>query len=206
MVDNVLPSAELFLFRSGKFYPLKNDGVNFIAPVSTGINKPLIPSTFINSEHLANLRNLCENFDGYILGPYYSEGDYQLLVTGKTILQVDKTIEDAIIREMMEETGVKPNTLKKTPYGYNVNIADCEFPDLSVPIYGELQNFSRQSFAQYEESRYKQSKKINTVIYGRYDDYYDLYADVKVKRPKFAETNIIGFVIIPTKKVLKDLL
>ena len=199
--------AELYLFQTGRFYPL-SDGLNsrsFIAPVETNISKPVIPSSYILFEHIQNLKAVCSKHDGYILCPYYRHGDYQLLVTGKSIYALDQTPKDAVVREIIEEAGIRPLNVVSGSQGYNVNINDCERLGQSLNIYGQFQSMSSHQFATYERSNRHLAEKINVIIYGQRDEFITLYDGVIIKRPKFAESDIIGFLIIPTKKILADL-
>lgn len=197
--------AGLFLFETGRFTPLVRDGKCFKATPNSGIDKPISPSSFWEKDHAANVTNLCRNYTGYILCPYYSYGDYQLLVTGKTIYKLDTSNEEGIIRKIIEETGVKPAHLSLTDDGYQVDISCGRLFNPKTPIYDDFELMTKKEFSLYEKKNREKTTRINAVVYGQFTDFKKIYTG-KVKRVKFANADIIGFLLIPTSMVLEHLL
>ena len=198
--------AHLFLFETATFYPLTDDGKNFIPPADLKLPDKLVPSSYIRKEHIANLRALCSGYYGYILGPLYAECDYQMLVTGKTVKKMDRFVEAGVIREVYEETGLYPTRTYKGKHGYDVYIGKCSLPKHVKNPYGDYASMTREEYSDFEFSQRDSNVRINAIIYGQYNEFVEMYKGVDVKRPKFAEENIIGVILIPTLKVVNDLL
>lgn len=196
--------AGLYLFRTSRFYPLtphEKEPKTYLAPKNSGITKPIVPSEYVNDEQLSCVKELCDSYDGYILCPLYTYGDYQLLITEKSIYQVDADEEATVIRGVSEEAGIRPFSMTKTSLGYNICVKNCEQLDPSDNLYGNFQSLSNRNYLSHKIRYKKLSKKINVVIYGQRDSFMKLYKGVKINRPKFAEPDIIGFLLIPTNKV-----
>lgn len=193
--------AQLYLFDTAKFTPLEQQGKNFISA-----NVTIRPSLYFQKPHRDNLLEICKKTKGYILCPYYLLGDYQLLITGKSVDQMDTTIEDAVKREVMEESGLNPADLVKTKHGYSVDINKCKLYTRNINPYHKLVRLTFRQFKKYERDHQDGVQKLNVVIHGELDDFKQIYEDKIIARPKFAERDIIGFLLIPIELVKSDLL
>lgn len=192
--------AQLYLFDTSKFTPLEQQGKNFISA-----NVTIRPSLYFQKAHRDNVLEICENEKGYILCPYYLLGNYQLLITGKSVDKMDNTIEDAVKREAMEEAGLMPSSIIKTKHGYSTNINKCSSYRKSYNPYANLVRLTFRQFKKYEQNNKHTSQKLNIVVHGELDDFKQIYEDKIIARPKFAERDIIGFLLIPIELVKSDL-
>lgn len=202
--------AMLYLFDDAKFYKLTQVQKNFIPPPDCPITKDIIPSPYVNQNQLNLVRTVCRSYPyDYILCPFYREQDYQLLVTGKMIRNVDQNnFFNAIKRETYEELGLYPRYSKNEGRDESsIDVADCRVTtnsDHLYDVYNKYESLSYEEFVKNEKSQLNH-RRVKIVVHGKYQDIVDKYEDVNIIRPKFAESNIIGYVMIPARDVLAKL-
>ncbi len=155
-------------------------------------------------DNLMDIYNEYSSLDGfvkkYIVGPLYDKHDYQLLVTGKEIKGVDAD-RDAIDREVSEEISLYSDKVLNYNgdryYGYSINVNMLKNnPDyINNIIYRpDVSDITAINI----ERRDPNAFKINAVIYGSLNKFKQLYNKYTViNRPRRAEVDIIGVVIIP---------
>lgn len=209
MADN---DSYIYLFgKNATLHRINMEGNRFLTPLNL---QHIVPHHFLRLSSyisgLNNVRRFCNAMDDgnyHVLCPLYKAGDFQGLVTGKTIRGLDPNPERAAHREVEEETHIhfrQPFQRYESSFLANVDEDGILLPtDSDVRVYGRFANYTELQFKQYEVTNRSYSQKISTIVYGSIDSFTEIFEvqDTSYKL-KFAEADIVGFLLIPTATLL----